>query len=151
MYNLKNGRGTFKGLIGECMFKLTNKNLILTRFFAKSKFFQIFGNRLTLDQKRFLMEKWYSLDALEWNYKVNKLQIFEIKTENQKFNVKSSWRKPKMTLATHNLYKHALKLNFQVQIALITLLDNWNYNVKILDFNESNYCIDKPKKYDKIT
>ena len=152
MYNLKNGKGTFKGLIGECMLKLTRRNLILTRFFNRTKFFQLFNRNLTTIHKEFLFKNWYSIDALEWDYtgKSKKLILFEIKTENQKFNVKRSWRRPKMTLATHDMYNHALSLGFDVQVATVKLLDDWNYDIQLSDFSKFNYCIDKPKKYDRI-
>jgi len=37
MFDLKRGGGSFKGIIGECMFKLTNRTVVITRFFNKNK------------------------------------------------------------------------------------------------------------------
>ena len=63
-FNLKDCGGTFKGLIGECMFKSYSKSLVLTRFFNKNKYLQIFGQYLTESQANFLSKNWYSLDAI---------------------------------------------------------------------------------------
>ena len=65
MFNLKKGGGSFKGIIGECMFKLTNKNVVITTFFNKNKFIPIFGKYLTLEQQDFLRDNWHSVDAFE--------------------------------------------------------------------------------------
>jgi len=149
MYNLKRGGGTFKGLIGECMFKLTRKNLILTRFFNKNKYLNIFGDRLTEEQYTFLDNNWYSLDAIEVDYSIKpyKFVIFEVKTINYLYNPKSYW-KLLMTENTYELYRKALKLNFDVKVATIILFDNWNYEVDIIDFDQADFSISKPKKYD---
>tara|TARA_Y100000034_G_scaffold136768_1_gene215578 strand:+ start:15177 stop:15629 length:453 start_codon:yes stop_codon:yes gene_type:complete len=150
MYNLREGKGTFKGLIGECMFKLTRKNLILTRFFGKNKFFKIFSTKISYLEREFLYKNWFSIDAIEFDYsqKPRKIVLFEIKTQNYYRNRKFNW-KPKMTLATHNIYKEALRLEFDVKMVIIELYDAWDYDAKIKDFNESDYYIDKPKRYDK--
>ncbi len=149
MYNLKKGGGTFKGLIGECMFKLTRKNLILTRFFNKNKYLTIFGNRLTKEQYTFLDKNWYSLDAIEIDYSTNpyKFLLFEVKTMNYLYNPKPYW-KLLMTKNTYNLYSESLKLGFDVKVATVILLDNWNYEIEITDFDKTDFLISKPKKYD---
>lgn len=148
MYNLKENNGTFKGIIGECLFKDTNENVILTKFFNKNKFINLFQKQINAEKLNFLINNWYSIDALELD-KVNRIIIlYEIKTKN-KYNNKLDLYKPKMTLATHKLYNKAKELGFSVKLAIVLLLKDWNYEIKIENFDSINYCIDKPKIYDK--
>lgn len=149
MYNLKKGGGSFKGLIGECMFKLTNKNVVITRFFNKNKYFSIFSKYFNQEQLGFLQQNWFSIDAIDLIFVDGKKQIilYEIKTRN-KYR-KELYFKPKMTLETHNVYNQAKSLDFSTKIATVWLYDNWDYDVEIKDFNERDYYIDKPKLYDK--
>lgn len=146
MYNLKNGKGTYKGMVGECLFKLTRQYLILPKFFNKNKYFMIFSKKFTIEQVKFLKENWYSIDSIE--FIDNKPVLFEIKTRNKYLNPKSNWL-PKMTLATHNMYKKAIKLGFIVKVAHVWLLDDWNYSIELIPIENFKYTIDKPKQYDK--
>ena len=151
MYNLRVPGGTYKGIIGECMFKLTRRYLILPKFFNKFKYFKIFSDRLSLEEKNFLNKYWFSIDALEFDYskKPRKIVLFEIKTiSNPSFCDHKPEEMIKMTLATHNIYTEAKSLGFDVKIAIVELLDNWNYEVELVDFDKCNYYVDKPKKYD---
>ncbi len=146
MYNLKKGSGTFKGLIGESMFKLTRKSAFLVRFHSKKTFLEKYQGILSLEQKLFLNKNWYSLDSIE--VVGNKILLYEIKTRN-KYHT-PLYFKPKMTLETHYLYNEAKKLGFLTKMATVWLFDDWNYDVEINDLEENSYCIDKPKLYDKI-
>ncbi len=149
MYNLKTAGGSFKGTIGECLFKIANNDAIVTKFFNKQKYFTIFGNYFTPPQRLFLESNWYSIDAIEIVKGAQSpriINLFEIKTRNKyPYEVKF---KPKMTLNTHLLYNQAKELNFQINLATVWLLDNWNYSIEISDFSKENYCLDKPKEYD---
>jgi len=150
MYNLKKGKGTYKGLIGECLFKLTRRYLVLTKFFNKNKYLKIFEDKLSEQERNFINKNWFSIDAIDFDYtkKPRKIVLYEIKTRNKQPNPKPHWVE-KMTLATHNMYNEALKLGFEVKIANVWLYDDWNYDIEIKNFNEAKYCIDKPKIYDK--
>lgn len=151
MYNLKEGKGTYKGLIGECLFKLTRKYLVVTKFFNKNKYFEIFGEKLSIEERNFISQNWFSIDAIEFDYTQNprKIILFEIKTKNKYSNPKSNWE-IKMTLATHNMYNQALKIGFDVKVVIVWLLDNWEYDIEIQNFKDNHYYIDKPKKYDRL-
>jgi len=153
MYNLKRGKGTYKGLIGECLFKLTRRYLIVTKFFNRDKYFEIFKDKLSEEERGFLYKNWFSIDALEFDYNKNprKVVLFEIKTLNDFYYQKMNGlnRIPKITLNTFNLYNEALKKGFDVKIAIVWLKENWDYNIEITDFNKCKYLIDKSKKYDK--
>ena len=144
MYNLKKFGGSFKGLIGECMFKLTREHAFLVRFHNKNKFLEVWNRILTSDQKEFIYKNWYSLDAIE--VVNNQVILYEIKTRNS--YRKPLYFKPKMTLQTHNLYLEAKRLGFIIKLVTIWLFDDWNYDVEISDLNEKDYCIDKEKIYD---
>jgi len=149
MYNLKEGKGTFKGTIGECMFKLTNDKVVITKFFNKSKYFFIFGKYFDEKQLLFLQENWYSIDAIEIIFVEGKKQIllYEIKTRNR-YRKELSY-KPKMTEASHILYNSSKDYGFIPKLVTVWLHDSWEYDINIEDFHEELYCIDKPKKYDR--
>lgn len=149
MYNLKEGKGTFKGTIGECMFKLTNDKVVITKFFNKDKYFFIFGKYFDSNQLQFLKENWYSIDAIEIMFLEGKTQflLYEIKTRN-KYAKKLSY-KPKMTEASHILYSSFRDYGFIPKLVTVWLHDNWEYIIEIENLHEGLYCIDKPKKYDR--
>jgi len=149
MFNVKQDGGTFKGIIGECMFKLTDKNVVITKFFNKKKYFSIFERHLTNEQYDFLDEYWYSIDAIDIVYNGNNKRIFlyEIKTRN-KYH-KDLHFKPKMTYETHIIYNNSKSVGFIPKLVTVWMLDNWEYTVEIVDFDEKEYSIDKPKNYDR--
>jgi hypothetical protein len=153
MYNLKRGKGTYKGIIGECLFKLTRKYLILTKFFNKNKYFLEFGNGFSEEQIQFLSENWYSIDAIEFFYDsgVRKTILFEIKTLNDFYfeKLKGINKIPKFTKNTWDMYHLALNKGFDVKVAIIWLKNNWNYEIEIIDIDKCRYVIDDPKIYDK--
>lgn len=149
MYNLKTCNGTFKGMIGECLFKLTRRYLVITKFFNKSKYTLIFGHNFTTKQKEFLEKYWFSIDGIEicWIDGNKKAFLYEIKTRNK--YPKDLHFKPKMTYQTHKMYQEARLHGFFPKIATVWLHDKWEYNVEITEFDEKYYCIDKPKMYDR--
>ena len=53
-----------------------------------------------------------------------------------------------MTRATHIIYEYAKNLGFNISLVTIWLEHNWNYIIQLSEYNQKNYCIDKPKKYD---
>lgn len=148
MFNLKRGGGSFKGIIGECMFKLTNERVVITKFFRKDKYIPIFGKHFTPEQIEFLQNNWYSIDAIDILFSNGKKEIvlYEIKTRNR-YNKELDF-KPKMTQETHNLYHHAKTLNFSVKIVTVWLYDDWEYDLETKEFDAKDYYIDAPKRYD---
>jgi hypothetical protein len=122
---------------------------VLPKFFNKTKYFIIFGKYFSPHQIDFMRRNWYSIDAIEISF-VNgskEIILYEIKTKNE-YNQKLFF-KPKMTLATHHLYNEAKKIGLQVKLATVHFYTNWDYEVTLSEFTESNYCVDKPKLYDK--
>ncbi len=149
MHNLKNGGGSFKGYIGECMFKLTDKYLVLTRFFSKNKYASIFGKYLSKEQFEFVYTNWYSIDAIKICFDTGKqIIIYEIKTRNKYDCPKSNWA-TKFTQNSIDLYKKAIGLDFKVTVATVWILEDWNYEIEFEDFQDAKYCIDESKTYDK--
>lgn len=127
------------------MFKLTRKNLFLTRFHPKHKILNLMSKFLTHEQRTFLENDWYSIDGLELID--NKIVLYEIKTRNRyKIPIK---HKPKTTSYTIDLYSNAIKLGFIVKTVFVWLEDNWDYSLEIEDFNPKTLYKDKAKAYDK--
>lgn len=149
MFNLKKANGTYKGLVGECMFKMSRKYAVINKYWNREKYFLKFAKYLIEKQIEFLIKNWYSLDAIEIMFSEDQklVVLYEIKTKNA--YSKELGFKPKITMSTVNLYKKAESLGFCVKIANVIFLDDWNYEIKMVDFLPGNYCIDKPKRYDK--
>ncbi|MFP4119194.1 MAG: hypothetical protein ACLFTH_04020 [Candidatus Woesearchaeota archaeon] len=138
--------GTFKGTVGELMFKMSDKNIICSRFFSYKKFSYYFYRYFTEEQNKFIKDNWYSFDALKVRNK--ELILYEVKTKNIYRKGELSYR-PKMTKSTVNMYTSAKKLGFKVMLAFVKLKTDWQYEIELKEFSEENYCIDKAKKYDK--
>ncbi len=148
MFNLKESNGTYKSLIGECMFKLTKRYVVINKYWSKTRYFAIFGSHLTRQQMEFLNDYWHSIDAIEIDFsKGKKIILYEIKTKNM--NKKISGFKPKITETAVLLYNKAIETGFFVQIATICFHNNWNYSIQLLDFTEQNYQIGEQKPYDR--
>lgn len=83
MFDLENLGGTFKGIqiIAECMFKLMNNKVIITKFFNKKKYLNVFSKYLNDEQKKFLEDNWYSIDGIEIKFEDQKKKIifYEVK------------------------------------------------------------------------
>lgn len=144
MQNLRKCKGTFKGCIGEFMFNIENTKATLTHFCSKYKFLKLYENKLNIEQKIFLEENWYSIDALEVSN--NQIILYEIKTKNW-YNINLNY-KFQITKYSYQMYKEAEKLNFIVKLAIVRLFDNWNFCVNVKNFYDCFLYIDKDKKYD---
>jgi len=135
------------------LFKQTKKYLIVTKFFNKNRYFNIFRDKLLKEERNFLDKNWFSIDAIEFDYTKNprKIVLFEIKTLNDFYYSKLNGINgiPKFTRATIEMYKEALKVGFDVKVAIVWLKENWNYDVEIIDFCKCKFIIDEPKRYDR--
>ena len=150
MYDLQSFNGCYKGNIAECMFKLVNANLVITKFFNKAKYMQIFGKYYNQDQIKFLNDNWYSIDGIEIKFVngVKNIILYEIKSKNAVYSKFKKWPL-KITRNTFEIYSKSKSLGFQPKLATVWFLENWHFDVKIKDFDSARWTIDKPKKYDK--
>jgi len=129
------------------MFKETRKHVVITKFFKQYKYMSIFGKYFDAAQSDFLKRNWYSIDAIEISFQPQKtITFYEVKTKNS-YNLHLGF-KLKVTYATHVMYSEAKQLGFVVKLAMVVFEDDWNYSVELKEFDPSEYCIDKPKKYD---
>lgn len=127
------------------MFKLTRKNLFLTRFHSKYKVLGLISRFLIPEQLDFLKRNWYSIDGIELIN--NRLTVYEIKTRNR-YKTPLQY-KPKTTSYTLDVYSNATKLGFIVKTVFVWLEDDWNFSLEIKDFNPKMLYEDKSKVYDK--
>ena len=148
MQNVKSIGGTFKGLIGECLFKVTDDRLTLTRFFGRNKWLELFGERLSESQRNFIFKNWYSLDVVRIPRPGDQACIYEVKTRNRYKRMEPHWIN-KFSARTTILYKEATSLGIQVFVTTVWMEDDWNYSIEIKPFSESEYVVDSPKRYDR--
>lgn len=146
MYNVKSSQGTYKGNIGEFMFALAKKSVLITKFHGRGKYFPIIQKYLTKEQQTFIFENWYSIDAIEIKSKTAVI-LYEIKTQSY-LNFRPNCWKPKSTERSLVIYGKAKSIGLCVKLAIVEFHENWNYNIVIEDFSEGLVCIDEPKKYD---
>lgn len=142
---MKNFNGTFKGYIGECLLKLTDANLILTRYFWRKKYFELFGKYLTSEQQEFLDKNWYSIDGIKITK--GKPELYEVKTRNKHISPKPHW-KTCFTESSLYVYKRAIELGFTVTVATIWLHNDWNFEIELEDLENADYHVSNPKPYD---
>lgn len=143
MNNLRKSKGTFKGLISECMFKLTEDKAILTSFMTFNRFRSLYPI-IPEEKLTFLKKHWRTIDALEVFR--NKIVLYEIKSQN--YYTKYIPPKPKATKAQIDCYEKAMKLGFEVIFARVFYFDDWKFSVKKEPFRSCIFSIDRPKKYD---
>jgi hypothetical protein len=146
MYDLNKLKGSYKGNIAECMFKLTSDKIIINKFFNKNKFMEIFSKYLTNDQIEFINNNWYSIDAVEFNQKEKVL--YEIKSKKAIYANKTQWPL-KITKNTFDLYSRSKKVGFIPKVAIVWFHQDWKYDIEIKQFESVHWSIDKPKKWDK--
>src|SRR3989344_4219607 len=127
IYDLRRFNGSFKGTIGECMFKITNDKVVITKIFNKWKYFTIFRKYFTTDQEKFLKENWYSIDAIEIDYtRENKrIILYEVKTKNTYANLRK-WPH-KVTQSTVDIYRKSTEIGFIAKMVTVWFHPDWNY------------------------
>lgn len=128
------------------MFALTLRYPLLPIYMSCSKCLWVIGKYLTSAQRFFMMQHWHSFDVVEYND--GKLCLYEVKVRNEYQKKKNL--KPKMTLASYQMYEEAGKAGFEVKVAFVEFLDNWEYNVEVVDLTADSCYVDKPKKYDRV-
>jgi hypothetical protein len=151
MYDLQRLNGSFKGTIAECAFKLTNEKVVITKFFNKRKYMDIFGKYFTEEQRVFLEENWFSIDAIEIKFEDRKkhLILYEIKSKNAFYANRKDWPF-QITANSYKIYKNSMALGFEPKFAAIWYFKDWKFDVDIRDFESAHLAIDKPDKvYDK--
>ncbi len=146
-YNLRKLKGTFKGIIGECMFKLIRKSSFLTWFTRYNEFISYNKQYISQREADFLRRFWHSIDAVE--IKDNRLVIYEIKTKNYYSAYYEKRFQPEITKASYNAYMLAKKIGIRVWLVKILFFDNWKFSICYKEINRSNCFIDKEKRYDK--
>lgn len=148
MYNFKAYGKTFKGIAGECMFYLTRFNVYLTNFHKYEYVFKKYEERLSINQKQFIIDNWFSFDAIEFG---KDIVIYEVKTRNAEHH--NSKYPLKITRNCMNIYAEAETLGFKVKVAIVLLRHNWNYSVFIDNFSymKENFWVYTHNKHDKST
>lgn len=141
MPNLKDERGTYKGLIGEILFVIAHTQFLLPRFHPRQKYLP--NMRLNEKQKEFTYNNWYSIDAVSYDG----LHIVEVKTRNR-YKAQLQYL-PKTSARSAQVMEQAKALGFNVILVTVWLEENWNYTVDAEPFDVSKLSIDTKKPYDK--
>ncbi|MFT4312826.1 MAG: hypothetical protein ACMXYA_00290 [Candidatus Woesearchaeota archaeon] len=148
MYNMKKFGGTFKGLIGECLFKFVQKKVYLSSFHNIKHVLRKIEEEYSFstEQKTFISRNYSSIDAIELS---KKPIIYEIKTRNAQH---SNQFKINITNNSIKILQDAKKLGFEVRLVEILLHSNWNFDCKISDFTYPNHKlrVQFKNRYDKL-
>lgn len=123
MIDLKRCNGTYKCLIGQCMFKLSRQNACLTRFWNRHRYVDTFRRYLTKKQIDFLKYNWTLINSIE--FISHKPFLFEIINKQDSCIEESKVK----------MYGNAKDLGFKVYVAEVIFLDNWNYEVELKRFD----------------
>jgi hypothetical protein len=146
MENLLRYNGTCKGIIAECMFKLMKRYALLTKIMNKYSYVRKYRFFFTDRQKDFLLTHWDSLDAIEINMAHKQLILYEIKAMNayrttlayaQKLSPNARW-----------VYSKAERLGFHIKVATVYFHENWDLEVLLEAYDESDFSIDRPNQID---
>jgi hypothetical protein len=143
MNSLKKASGTFKGLAGECMFRLVKKNSILTHFQPKEHAKKQLREIYNVEQIKFLMDNWDTIDAID----IEEPKIYEIKTKSCNYGN----YKIRMMANCHNTLKKANNLGIKPILAKIKLEEDWLYLIIESDYLKIQKELDiiVPTKYNK--
>ncbi|MFH1769971.1 MAG: hypothetical protein ABH828_00255 [archaeon] len=141
MNSLKKASGTFKGLAGECMFRIEKNNTILTHFQPKEHAEKQLREVYTKEQIIFLLENWDTIDAIN----TKKTKIYEIKTMSCDYGK----YKIRIMANCHNTLLKAHKIGIKPILAKIKLEEDWLYKVVETDYLQEDCQIVVPSKYNK--
>jgi hypothetical protein len=147
MYNLKQYGGTFKGLAGECMCKVTIKDMYLTRFHPIEFVLRKLESALTPRKEAFIVENWLSFDGIQLEN--GQIVLYEVKTRNLERELQG--RPFILTQNCLRMYTIAERMGFVVRIAKVVLLDDWNYTVSMHSLKDTlkKTWVERNGNYDK--
>ena len=145
MHNLKKQTGTFKGTIGECMFRIVYNKVIINRFFNKQRCLDYYYNYFTKNQLNFLDTYWSSIDAFEVDEKNKKIILYEIKIRAAEY--KNMDYPMRLSPRIAQIYKKAPELSFETKLAIVWFCNNWEYYIEIINFDDGYYYIDHSQNY----
>jgi hypothetical protein len=144
MLNLRKIPGTLKGDVGEAIFLALNKYAHGTKFDSYSWLYKV---PFAIPEKfvLFLQENWATIDAFEFHVSNNiatNITFYEIKTVNYYTTGGINFgNKPFITKSAAEFYTKALKMKCFVKSALVILHNNWDFELKISDYNQDEFKI----------
>lgn len=141
MNSLKKTSGTFKGLAGECMFRIAKPQIILTHFQSKKFALRQVEKVYTKEQIDFLSENWDTIDAID----SCEPKVYEIKTKSCDYGK----YKARVMANCHNTLKKSAKLGIKPILAKVILEEDWLYRVVEIDYLRADVNVIMPKKYNK--
>lgn len=141
MNSLKKSSGTFKGLAGECMFRLVNRETILTHFQPREQAIKQLQETYNKEQINFLLNNWDTIDAIN----IKETKIYEIKTKSCDYGK----YKIRVMANCHNTLKKASKIGIKPILAKIIFEEDWLYRVVEKDYLLEDLEVIIPRKYNK--
>jgi len=147
-FNLKKEKGIIKADIGESIVKnkigFVHRTRELPHSWLDKTSFEI-----PEQIRNFLIKNWNTLDLFKFimeNDKVTNLELYEVKTRayyDEKWEKENRMRfhKPTITNNALNTYVEALNLGFRVKVAEVRLLDDWDYELFLSNFDSKQFQI----------
>lgn len=137
MLNLYEMKGRLKGELGELLFARIRKFIYRTALFGND-WLDTHKFRVPDNFKLFLREHWNTFDAFSFEVDENSVTniiFYEIKTSNYRY------KRQCLTSNSAKFYKLCLAKGFIVKSALVHIKHDWNFDIHISDFVESQYAI----------
>jgi hypothetical protein len=141
MNSLKKASGTFKGLIGECMYRIENPRIILTHFQPKELAIRQLREIYDDKQIAFIFANWDTIDAIA----TNETTVYEIKTRCGDYGK----YKLRVMANCHNTLKKAARIGITPKLIKVIFEEDWLFRVEETDYLDEHLEVIVPKKYNK--
>lgn len=130
------------GAVGEVIACKHIKYALRTRSNYALNFKKI--RELPKSKQEFLINNWFHFDVISLYPEIS---LFEVKTRKKFQNsLGSLYSREKITKESLDAYMEAKELGIDSKVVIVRLLNDWEYNISIKDFEELRWWVDKRKK-----
>ncbi len=154
MLNVRDFGGSYKGLIGECLFKFSHKYAVLTQLANPATYFDKRPYTLSETTKRFLIDNWTRIDAIEVlldaSMNIREVNIYEVKTQNYDREKAFSYMRPSVSFNVDAVFRAAARYGINAHLAKVFLLNDWSFDITISPYNSTDvFVCERPSYNDR--
>jgi hypothetical protein len=151
MLSVREFKGSYKGLIGECLFKFKHKYAVLTQLANPDTYLEKRPYTLPKEMIAFLKSNWTRIDAFEvlLNHDMSLLavNIFEIKTRNQYKYILPGHVELRVSPEVDKAMKSAKEYGIGAYLAKVMLFDDWRFDVEIISYDSAPVTVCEQPNY----